>query len=343
VRDPQRTGLAELLDSLAERAPESLVRSALVMAERSERWEHRSAAESYALCALAIGQRYELGPQELAALRRLAQVSLGLGDAAAASDYAQRAAALALQLGRQEEWAYAMADAADAAALGGGAGGALAVVEEVRARAREWRMPGIAAIARLTSSRHMLADGDPESALNEAWQGLAEAPRAEQRVALLERVLQALSSLGLFDQADHCAALLEARAGGAPQRLTLRARRARLRAEAGDAEGFRSRAAALSERPGALPAAARLELARGGLLTGDHEGARRHASSALQIARNQLQPQTRRDATALLATLDEMSGRVIALPKRPQAPGQPALKIAAAVLSLGETLAPSAL
>jgi hypothetical protein len=343
VRDPQRVGLGELLESLRDRAPDSLVRSALIMAERAQRWEHLAAAETYTRCALAIADRSELGRHRIAALRRLSRIAAAAGQLEAAAAYAGRGTALALQLGSPEDWALTVVDRSDAEALRSGPTAALEVLAEVETRAREWQSPAAATLGLVAVCRHMLAHGDADAALQHGWQGLQDAPRSELRLLLLGQIAATLEALGLYDEADHCHALLEAKAGSVQDRLTIRATRARLRAEAGDHAGFRQRAAALVERPGALPAAARLELARGGLLAGELQEARRHAAAALQIARNQLQPVEARAAVELLTTLTAAATQVVGIRQAPRRASRPALALSSAILNLGESLAPSAL
>jgi hypothetical protein len=343
VRDPQRAALAELLDAVLSRNAEPVGRAALRMAEHAQRWEHRSAAEAYARCALQLAQRDEVRELEVAALSRLASIDLARGDAASAETHAARAGTLALQLGEREQWARAIVNLAGAAAIRGGGAAALEVLADIETRAREWRAPEVAVIGHLAACRHRLNMGDAEAALEQGWRALQNAPRSAQRLALLEEIISALTTLGLHDEAEHCSALVESRATTAPNRLIVRANRARLRAQAGDVDGFRKRAGALSERAAALPAAARLELARGAFLIGDVAEARRHAGAAGLLARAQLLPREAREAAELLSVLERTAGQIVAVPRTERAPSRVARRIAANLLEIDGTLAPNAL
>lgn len=343
IRDPQRSALAELLDAMPSGDAEALVAAALRMSQRALGWEHHAAAEAYADVALRLARREELGRLELAALTRLAQVALAAADADDAETHAVRAAALALQLGEREAWARATVELAGAAALRSGHAAALEVLADVRARAQEWRAPDTAVIGSLATCRHMLAMDNAAGAVQEAWRALRLAPRSAQRLALLGELIVALAALGMHEEAEHCSALVESRVTSTPERLLVRARRARLRAEAGDVEGFEKRAAVLSERPAALPAAARLELARGAFLAGNVAAARRHAAAVAQLARVQLLPTEAREAAELIAVLDRTAGRIVAMQRPARAPGPNIRRVAADIMTLGETLAPSVL
>jgi hypothetical protein len=320
ARDPQRMVIAQALAGILDPSVEASAHAVLQLGERALEWGHFSAAQEYGELTAELAGAALPGVQAAAfGLAARAATFAGRGEEAEA--LADRALASAGAEGTLGVWADAVVNAAAIARSRAARSAATERLEVLEAQATTAGDAPVIAKAAEGAARLALAAGSPAAAAEHALRALNCAEPLRRRVRLAELVGDALLALGRPDQADRAFELAHAAAEGS-ERGRLLARRARARAEASDAEGFRDLVRRL---PGTgLPAAARVELANGALAVGDVDAARRYASAAQHAARSALQRDTLNAAGVLLEQIERAAGHVVGVRVAAPSPSQSA-------------------
>jgi tetratricopeptide (TPR) repeat protein len=331
TRDPQRLAVGELLTALHDPSRVVMAANVLSFAERALEWGHVAAADEYARIALELGRREASPLLESAALRFAGRVAAAQGRTDDARGLLEDAARIAGDADDLAAWANARIAATLLLADAGNAAAALADLAQIEARGRETGQAVVVATALEAASRIALASGSTERAAELAWRGVEHAETVARRIRLVELLGDALATIGRHDAADHAFGLAAAAAADS-ERVRLTARRARGKAESGDAEGFRLLSGNLPVA--ALTPLARLELARGALAAGEIEAARRYVAGANNSARSGLQGDVTRAAAALADEIERSAGRAGGTPVLAGIVSPPVAEIAELVLAV---------
>jgi hypothetical protein len=319
ARDPQRIVTGQALARLLDPTVETAAGAAVTLGERALEWGHHAAAQEYGELAAELVERSApaLMPR---ALCLAASAAAAGGRSEEAATLAERAAVAAERHAGLAAWTDAVATAGMVAPTHTGRAAALTRLAEAESRGEAAGDAAVVAAAAEAAARVALHAGAAAAAADHGLRALARATAPKQRTRLLELVGDALLVLGRADGAEHAWALAQATADAA-DRTRLLARRARCRAESGDASGFRELATQLPHS--GVPPAARVELAAASLANGDVEAARRYAQAAHQAARSSLQRDALNAAAALLEQLARSDGHLMAVPvaARQGAPG----------------------
>lgn len=222
------------------------------------------------------------------------------------------------------------------------------MLEEVLKRGREWRDDFVVATALNSLCVAALTAGDLEQALEYGWTAVRLVQEGEEQNPILGNLGRAFAQLGLYAAAEHCYAMILARSTDLVTRNQAAADYALVAAEAGNAEAFRERRAALMATEDQWryepwsSTYIHLHIGRGCVLIGDVDDAREHLRKAIKLAeKNRYNEQLIR-AEETLGLLEAAAEGIRPAPAAVERPGAVAVRIASEVEAYSaEALAPA--
>ena len=345
ARDPERIRLSRYLHEIETRSPAELALAAAGLGELAEDADHAAAAEEFYRTALELGERFDLTAARAVARRRLGLLCATLGRTTDAERELTAAVDAAAAAGAHGEWARASSAAALLALARGDGARARATLGDVLKQGRTWSDAETQSVAGAALSQVLLAAGEAESALENAWSALERAGDPSTRAAALHAAGMALRALGLYDAAarSHDLVVREP-AVGPSDRWRAEGELATTLAEAGRLDEFLAARRRMLREAREAPPAARaaallhLRLAQACVLAGAPDFARDHLREGLQAARRGGYGDLVGELEALLPRLERESARALAAPGAPRSqPGARARSIADAIQAHGAT------
>lgn len=346
ARDPERAQLAKYLHRIRQRTPLALVTATLDMGEMAESAGHYWAAQEFYLTGLELAEVHGLVPEQIIALRLLGRICRNSTCWDRAEEYYRRALRLAEDLGERRQWARAMDGMAAVHRFRADPDGARRLLEEARARGREWEDPHVVAIATAGLCVHELALDEPERAVEYGWEAVRSLERGDERANVLANLAVAFERLGMYLAAERCYAAVVSETTSLARSMHARAAHAVMAALTGEANTFRARRRAiLAESAGwdgepSIAAQVHLELGRGCLLVGDVDFARDHLRETIAIAKRHGFTELLLRAEEQLAQHESAATAAAARPSH-ERPGEVARRIAAQVAAADAALIPA--
>lgn len=291
--DPERERLDAFLQEVGGRLPDHLIRATLDVGRAAEAGGFAYAAEEYYRTGLELARAHDRRAQVVVSLRLLGRVFRDRKEWDEATSFTRESALLAASAGDLLEWARSMEGLAEVQLRRGERDAAGATLAEIEHRADSGSDGGtdIRALAAVGQCKLLLAESDPEAALEAGWIAVQRLEDGDEaRMDVLRDMGSAFRQLGLYDAAAYCYGMVRRGAVWPEGRIEADIELATVAAEAGDGQTFAVHRDALlielssADRP--LQASIWLGLSRGAALVQNPGAARSFLRDAIRVARD---------------------------------------------------------